>query len=162
LESTLPKEIERKFLVKDGWRDLAEDGIAIKQGYLSLNPECTIRIRIENGTKAYMTVKGITTGISRSEYEFSLGDVSAAQDMLAELCLFVITKNRYSISAAGHVWSVDEFQDDNRGLVIAELELGDENEDFHSPYWIGEEVSDDVRYFNSNLAQNPFNGWKDI
>ena len=154
----MANEIERKFLVKgDAWRGLAR-GIRFRQGYLSSRKERTVRIRTE-GERAVITVKGPTLGVTRMEFEYAipLADGEAMLDALAEKPL--IEKTRYRIPSGPYVWEVDEFHGENEGLVVAEIELPDENAPFDRPDWIGEEVSDDPRYFNSNLVAHPFRSW---
>ena len=152
------KEIERKFLVKDNtWRRQAV-GKRYRQGYLSTVKERTVRARIA-GDKGFLTVKGITVGASRSEYEYEI-PVADANEMLDKLCERpLIEKTRYRISHAGLVWEVDEFEGENRGLITAEVELKDEHEAVTLPGWIGEEVTGDPRYFNANLVAKPFTTW---
>ena len=153
----MPSEIERKFLVlDDSWRDGAE-GVRISQGYLSQDPERTVRIRI-GGESAWLTIKGRTQGITRAEFEYEI-PVGEARELL-ELCLpAVIDKTRYRVSSGGHEWEIDVFHGDNAGLVIAEVELADEAISPELPPWIGAEVSADARYFNSCLAARPFANW---
>ena len=153
------KEIERKFLVKgEAWKSLAT-GRRYRQGYLNSAKERTVRVRtIDN--RAFLTVKGPNTGITRSEFEYEipLEDARAMLDTLAERPL--IEKTRYKIASSGHVWEVDEFEGENQGLVVAEIELSTEGESFEKPEWIGEEVSDDPRYYNSSLVAHPYSSWK--
>jgi adenylate cyclase len=153
----MAKEIERKFLVDGGWQPPG-DGTAFEQGYLSSAAERTVRVRIE-GERAKLTIKGKTSGVSRSEYEYAI-PVEDARVMLEELCERpVIVKRRHIVMHAGKKWEVDVFGGDNAGLVIAELELGSEDEAFEKPAWVREEVSHDPRYYNSNLVKNPFKSW---
>jgi len=152
------KEIERKFLITgDSWRSLAK-GTHYRQGYLNSAKERTVRIRtIDN--KAFLTVKGITVGATRSEYEYEipLADCTAMLDALAERP--IIEKKRYKIPHGGLTWEVDEFFGDNAGLVVAEVELASEDQTFERPGWIGQEVTGDPRYFNSNLIKHPYTAW---
>jgi adenylate cyclase len=152
------KEIERKFLVDgDDWRALGF-GTRYRQGYLSTVKERTVRVRTI-ADKGFLTVKGVSTGIARAEFEYEipLGD---ANDMLDALCERpLIEKDRYKISYGAHTWEVDEFFGDNAGLLMAEVELQDEGEALEKPPWIGREVSDDPRYFNANLIANPYRNW---
>ena len=150
-------EIERKFLVtNEPWRD-GSHGIRIAQGYLSQDPDRTVRVRIA-GENAWITVKGRTEGITRAEFEYPIPLEDARA--LLELCLpSVIDKTRYEISSGGHLWEVDVFHGDNHGLVIAEVELGDESDSPELPSWVGAEVSADARYFNSCLAVFPYSKW---
>jgi len=152
------KEIERKFLVKGGsWRGLAQ-GKHYRQGYLSTVKERTVRVRTA-GDKGYITVKGISTGASRSEYEYEIPTVDA-NEMLDKLCERpLIEKTRYRIPQDGLVWEIDEFEGDNRGLITAEVELKDEKQSVRLPDWIDKEVTDDPRYFNANLVAKPFTTW---
>jgi CYTH domain-containing protein len=152
-------EIERKFLVQnDNWRALGQ-GKLYRQGYLTTNPDCTVRVRIA-GDQGYLTIKGATTGISRAEYEYGIPLEDAAQ-LLDTLCQPpLIEKTRDRIPAAkGLVWEVDEFAGENQGLIIAEIELPNAEQSVELPDWIGPEVSNDPRYFNSNLSKHPFSHW---
>jgi adenylate cyclase len=154
----MAKEIERKFLVKgDSWRrDRA--GKPYRQGYLSTEKERTVRIRTA-GDQAFITIKGVSSGASRSEYEYEI-PVRDANEMLDHLCKKpLIEKTRYRIPHDNLVWEVDEFAGENRGLVLAEVELKDENQEVSLPSWIGREVTDDRRYFNVNLVEEPFSKW---
>jgi len=152
------KEIERKFLlVGEEWRKLAE-GTVYRQGYLSTVKERTVRVRTI-GDNGYLTVKGITIGATRLEYEYEIS-ASDANEMLDELCEKpLIEKKRSKIEFGGLIWEVDEFFGENDGLVFAEVELDDENQEFEKPSWIGEEVTGDPRYFNSNLTKHPYSKW---
>ncbi|WP_303721472.1 CYTH domain-containing protein [Malonomonas rubra] len=151
-------EIERKFLVADdSWRDNTT-GILFRQGYLSAEPERTVRVRLE-GDAGKLTIKGKSQGISRSEYEYEIPQQDA-MEMLDHLCLLpLIEKTRYRIKYAGLVWEVDEFYGANEGLILAEVELDSEEAVFERPDWVGEEVSGNPRFFNSNLVKNPFTEW---
>jgi CYTH domain-containing protein len=152
------KEIERKYLVSgEEWKELAE-GIEYRQGYLSTVKERTVRVRTI-GNAGYLTIKGITSGASRLEYEYEIS-VSDANEMLDQLCERpLIEKKRYKIENEGLVWEVDEFFGENGGLIVAEVELEDEDQKIVKPSWIGEEVTGDPRYFNSNLIKTPFKNW---
>jgi len=152
------KEIERKFLVKnESWRG-QDSGKRYRQGYLSTVKERTVRVRTA-GDKAFLTIKGITVGASRSEYEYEI-PVTDANEMLDRLCEQpLIEKTRYRISHTGLMWEVDEFEGGNRGLITAEVELKDEHQSVALPGWIGEEVTGDPRYFNANLVAKPFTTW---
>jgi adenylate cyclase len=153
------KEIERKFLVADdGWRDGAGEGTVYQQGYLSLDPERTVRVRLA-GQRGFLTVKGSSRGAARSEFEFEIPPGDAA-DMLDHLCLRpLIEKTRYRIAAGGKTWELDEFAGENDGLLLAELELRDEGERFEKPLWAGEEVTGDPRYYNATLVSRPYSRW---
>lgn len=152
------KEIERKFLVKSGnFKENAKQEY-IHQGFLSTEKERVVRVRIK-GEKAFLTVKGVSDGISRAEYEYAI-PMEEAREMLKELCIKpTIEKYRYTLEHGGMTWEVDEFLGDNEGLLLAEVELEDPQQEFSLPDWIGEEVSGDPRYFNSNLVKNPYKNW---
>ena len=152
------QEIERKFRVDPAWQPEGE-GSLFEQGYLSSHPERVVRVRVD-GTRAKLTIKGSNTGVTRTEYEYEvpLGD---AQAMLRDLCEKpLISKRRHVITHAGKRWEVDVFLGDNAGLVIAELELASETEAFERPAWLREEVSDDPRFYNSNLVKAPYKTWR--
>jgi adenylate cyclase len=151
-------EIERKFLVaEDSWRD-GSAGVRIAQGYLSQDPDRTVRVRLA-GENAWLTIKGRTAGITRAEFEYAIPADDART--LLEMCLpSVIDKTRHEISYAGHLWEIDVFHGDNEGLVVAEVELADESISPDLPPWVGAEVSSDARYFNSCLAALPFRKWQ--
>ena len=152
------KEIERKFLLKgDAWRDLAQ-GTMYRQGYLNSAKERTVRVRTV-GDKAFLTIKGITVGATRAEYEYEIpfADCNALLDNLAEKPL--IENKRYKIKQGEFVWEIDEFFGDNKGLIVAEVELTSEDQAFPKPEWVGDEVTGDPRYFNSNLIKHPFTKW---
>ena len=151
-------EIERKFLVEgDAWRQLVQ-GMRYRQGYLSTVKERTVRVRTV-GVKAYLTVKGVKTGTSGAEFEYEipLEDADAMLDGLCERPL--IDKTRYKIPYRGLTWEVDEFHAENEGLIVAEVELEGEDQDFEKPDWAGAEVSADPRYFNANLIAHPYRDW---
>ncbi|MBF0620757.1 MAG: CYTH domain-containing protein [Magnetococcales bacterium] len=152
------KEIERRFLVKgDAFKSLAE-GVSFRQGFLSTVKERVVRVRIAGG-KGTMTVKGLTRGFTKTEFEYEI-PVENAQIMLDDLCEQpIIEKKRYSIPMGDLVWEVDDFFGVNEGLKIAEVELASEDQPFDRPEWLGEEISNDPRYFNSNLVQSPYSEW---
>ncbi len=154
----MPVEIERKFLVTgDGYRNNAEVTM-IYQGFLSVDMERVVRVRI-SGDSAKITIKGKSNGITRPEFEYSI-PVEDAKVIVNELCIKpIIRKNRYRIEIDELVWEVDEFFDKNKGLVIAEVELPDENYEFKLPDWIGKEVTGDIKYYNANLIENPYENW---
>lgn len=152
------KEIERKFLVRgDDWKSLAT-GTFYRQGYLNSARERTVRIRIID-EKAFLTIKGITVGATRAEYEYEIpyADCTALLDDLAEKPL--IEKKRYKVPFEGLIWEIDEFFGENSGLVVAEVELESEDQALRKPGWVGEEVTGDPRYFNSSLIKKPFSRW---
>ncbi len=152
------EEIERKFLVVgDGWRNTAE-AEPLRQGFLSTEPERTVRVRLA-GSRGSLTIKGKTIGARRQEFEYEIPGADA-QRMLDTLCQRpLIEKVRYRLRVGRHIWEVDVFEGENAGLVIAEVELESEDEAFEKPDWAGEEVTDDPRYFNSNLVAKPFRTW---
>lgn len=151
-------EIERKFLVSgDAWKAIAE-GILYRQGYLSTEKGRTVRVRIA-GDKAFITIKGMASGIVRPEFEYEI-PVDDAAAMLDTLCLKpLIEKRRYTLEYKGLCWEVDEFFGENQGLVVAEVELSSADQAIELPAWVGTEVSDDPRYFNSSLIAHPFSKW---
>ncbi len=151
-------EIERKFLLTgDGWRSLGVP-VLLRQGYLSSNPERTVRVRVE-GERGTMTIKGKSVGATRGEWEYPI-PLADANELLERLCEQpIIEKHRRRITFAGNVWEVDEFLGANLGLQFAEIELDSEQQRFDKPDWIGAEVTDDTRYFNSNLIRHPFSTW---
>ena len=153
-------EIERKFLVKnDNFKHEAIRALKMTQGYLSKDPKRTVRIRI-SGEQAFITVKGEASksGASRFEWEKSIL-VEEAQNLIAMCLDGVINKIRHYVQYGNHLFEVDEFLDDNHGLVVAEVELGNENEVFKCPEWLGKEVTGKKKYYNSQLSQNPFRCW---
>ena len=149
-------EIERKFLVTGNhWH--VTIGVQFSQGYLNRNKYRTVRVRVA-GNQGFLTIKGATSGATRTEFEYEI-PVSDAESLLQMCEGPIIQKLRRNIDYKGFKWEIDEFQGDNLGLVVAEIELSDENQPFEKPSWIGKEVTYDARYFNSNLAQHPFNTW---
>jgi adenylate cyclase len=153
-------EIERKFLVtSDLFKEEAFSRNRIKQGYLSSIPERTVRVRIK-GERAYITIKGASneTGMSRFEWEKEI-PVTEAEKLLLLCEEGVIDKTRFEVKVGSHTYEIDEFYDENKGLVIAEIELQSESENFEKPNWLGKEVTNDNRYYNSNLSNNPFVNW---
>jgi len=152
-------EIEKKFLLTGTeWKQLAT-GTAYRQGYLNSVKERTVRVRTIND-QGFLTIKGVSVGATRLEYEYEipLEDANALLDELCEKPL--IEKNRYKINFSGFTWEVDEFFGENDGLVVAEIELESEDQAFDKPEWVGEEVTGDSRYFNSNLINNPYTKWE--
>ena len=153
-------EIERKYLIDLEKISPLENGIRIKQGYLSTNKNAVVRVRVKND-KAYLTIKGSNSGIARLEFEYEI-PLNEANEMLEKLCQKpVIDKTRYLINHENHTWEVDIFYGDNEGLVVAEVELSSEDEHINLPSWVKEEVSHDDRYFNSNLMKLPFKDWEE-
>ncbi len=154
------KEVERKFLVKGPFAHLAHKKTRIVQGYLCSVPERTVRVRIK-GDAGYLTIKGIgnASGASRYEWEREIG-VDEAEELLKICEPGVIDKYRYQVRAGEHTFEVDEFHGDNEGLIVAEVELANEEDAFEKPQWLGEEVTGDVRYYNSMLMKTPYTTWK--
>ena len=153
----MPVEIERKFLVTgSGWRNGQVTRIC--QGYLNREKERTVRVRI-TGDKGFLTVKGINSGATRAEYEYEI-PVSHAEQLLKICDGPVLEKNRYTVACDNLTWEVDEFLGENEGLVIAEVELKSEDQVFNRPEWIGQEVTTDPRYYNSNLCSYPYRKWR--
>lgn len=150
-------EIERKFLLEEGaWRN--EKGTKYCQGYLSSVKERTVRVRIIDD-KGYLTVKGISRGAVRVEFEYEIPGAEA-EAMLVDLCEKpLIEKMRYKIAFKGLVWEADEFLGENQGLLVAEVELESEDQSFVKPEWVGEEVTGDPKYFNANLIHHPYSKW---
>jgi len=158
-------EIERKFLVAgDGWREAAHDVVPMAQGYLNDigamdrgEQKASVRIRIQ-GDAAFLNLKSRELGRTRQEFDYPI-PVADARALLALCVGGVIEKRRHLVRHGDHLWEVDEFLGDNTGLVVAEVELGDANEDFVKPAWAGKEVTDAARYYNLALASHPFSAW---
>ncbi len=148
-------EIERKFLVCGDYQ--SGEPTLYRQGYLCREPGRTVRVRIA-GSKAWLTVKSLTSNTARQEFEYAI-PVADAEEMLLLCDGPLIEKYRWEIQHGDHLWEVDEFLGENAGLVIAEIELESPDETFVKPDWAGEEVSDDSRYFNSRLSIDPFQSW---
>ena len=155
----MPQEIERKFLVRNEDWCVPGTGIRYRQGYLCTVPERTVRVRLVRD-QGFLTVKGISVGATRDEYEYEIPAAEAAE-MLDRLCQRpLIEKTRYRVEYHGLVWEIDRFAGDNAGLIIAEVELDEEGQAIELPDWVGKEVTDDPRYYNANLIANPFADWK--
>ena len=154
------QEIERKFLVKGDFKKEVFQATEIKQGYLCRDKGMTVRVRIK-GNQGYLTIKGKRTGLSRFEWEKEIA-VDEALTLLEQTDSGLIEKTRHLVKNTDgkHIWEIDVFHGDNEGLVIAEIELSDENEPFDKPDWLGQEVTDDKRYYNSQLLKNPYKNWK--
>lgn len=152
------KEIERKYLVDTTKWTPQGGGTHFKQGYLNSQKERVVRVRIE-GDRARLTIKGVSAGISRSEFEYEI-PIEDARILLDSLCEQpLIDKHRHREIHGGKTWEIDVFHGDNEGLVVAEIELATEDESFDTPAWALREVSSDPRYFNSNLLKHPFKDW---
>lgn len=154
------QEIERKFLVKGDFKSLTAKSTRITQGYLSSVPERTVRVRIK-GDKGFITIKGIgdKEGASRFEWEKEI-PVTEVEALLKICEPGVIDKTRYLVPAGKHTYEVDEFYGDNEGLIVAEVELTSAGEQFDKPEWLGEEVTGDVKYYNSMLMKHPYKTWQ--
>ncbi len=155
----MAEEIEHKYLVNTRLWKPADAGVLYRQGYLSSVKERVVRVRIA-GERGFLTVKGLTIGVSRSEFEYPipLADAAAMLDSLCERPL--IEKTRHREQFAGRTWEIDVFHGDNDGLVMAEVEIANAAERVTLPPWAGEEVSNDPRYFNNNLVANPYKNWR--
>lgn len=152
-------EIERKFLVQNTeWQASNPTGTPMRQGYLSVDPARTVRVR-QIADQGFVTIKGPSVGAARAEFEYTIPgpDASAMLDTLA--LRPIIEKVRYLVEHQGNTWEVDVFEGDNAGLVVAELELDHAAQPFERPPWLGREVTDDHRYSNSSLVQRPYNTW---
>lgn len=156
----MAQEIERKFLVKsDAFKAQASKETRITQGYLSSIPERTVRVRVK-GTKGFITIKGIGSASGASRYEWEKEIPVEEVNELLKICEpGVIDKTRYEVKAGPFKFEVDEFYGENQGLTVAEIELNSEEDGFEKPEWLGEEVTGDVKYYNSMLMKNPYTKW---
>lgn len=156
----MPKEIERKFLIRhDKWERVNKPtGDFYRQGYLLTDPSKTIRVRLTK-TSAFLTIKGLTVGATRPEYEYEI-PMQDAKELLDNFAVSELSKVRYKIIFKNKLWEIDDFLGDNLGLIVAEIELKDENEAFDMPDWIDREVTGEQKYYNSNLTIVPFKDWK--
>ncbi|HEY9061415.1 MAG TPA: CYTH domain-containing protein [Pseudobacteroides sp.] len=154
-------EIERKFLTQsDDYKNMSK-GVPYMQGYICSGKGRVVRVRIA-GAKGYITIKGPHEGIKRAEYEYEI-PVDDAREMLENLCTKpLIEKHRYSVPHEGFIWEIDEFHGENEGLVVAEIELDNENQKFSIPSWIGKEVTGESKYYNSSLIKNPYTKWDSV
>lgn len=152
-------EIEKKFLLKnDDWKKEADNGEQFRQGYMSGSNRSSIRIRVA-GEKANINIKSATLGVTRKEYEYEI-PVEDANEMLDTMCEKpFIEKHRYFVVRGAHTWEIDVFEGDNEGLVVAEIELSDPEEPFDIPGWIGDDVSEDPKYYNVCLVNHPYKDW---
>lgn len=152
-------EIEHKFLLaNDNWRSQVTHSSFFRQGYLTSDSNSSIRIRI-SGTHAWLNIKSATIGTQRHEYEYEI-PLDDANEIIDNLCRKpVIEKTRHFVKFGQHTWEIDEFEGENAGLIVAEVELSESGEPFEKPDWAGKEVSHDVRYYNNNLAIHPYNTW---
>jgi CYTH domain-containing protein len=151
-------ETERKFLVEgSAWRSADAEGVVLRQGYLVCDEKKAVRVRVA-GSQAYLTIKGATTGITRSEFEYEI-PVSDAEEMMGLCDDAIVEKTRYFVEHGGMAWVLDVFGGSDKGLVMAEIELESEDQPFELPPWAGEEVSGDPRYYNAYLSKHPFTTW---
>jgi adenylate cyclase len=155
----MPTEIERKFLVTgDAWRAEAREATPMRQGYLPGLERASVRVRVA-GERAWLNIKSATLRMTRREYEYPI-PLAEAEDLLEHLCARpLVEKTRYRVPYGDHLWEVDVFEGDNAGLVVAEIELAAAGEGFARPPWVGEEVSDDPRYYNVSLVDRPYRTW---
>ena len=153
-------EIERKFLVVgDSWRAQVQKSVPMRHGYLvPIGAAASVRVRVE-GEVGKLNVKAAKVGMSRAEYEYEI-PAAEVEEMLASLCTGLILKTRHYLPLGPHLWEIDVFEGDNAPLIVAEIELGSEDEAFERPDWLGEEVTDDRRYYNHSLSVTPYNTWK--
>jgi len=153
-------EIERKFLViKSKWDQVEKGGGTLyRQGYILSDPDKTIRVRLTD-TDGFLTIKGKSHGATRQEFEYFIPQEEALE-LLNNFSANEVSKIRYKVEVSGKIWEVDEFLGENKGLIVAEIELFGEHEPFEKPIWLGKEVTGDVRYYNSNIAITPYNRWE--
>ncbi|MFT5666323.1 MAG: adenylate cyclase [Vicingaceae bacterium] len=152
-------EIERKFLIKnDSWKNEIKKTVSIRQGYLNSEVERTVRIRIQ-GEQGVLTIKGKNQNVTRKEFEYQI-PLDDALNLLSMCEKPIIEKTRFLIPSNRSTWEIDVFDGENKGLVIAEIELTSEEESFDIPNWLGEEVSSESKYYNSSLITNPYGNWK--
>lgn len=150
----MPQEIERKFLVKDdGWKVMVESSSVIRQGYMSSNAKATVRVRTWDDRRAAITLKGPTQGASRAEYEYDI-PIADAFELLEMAKPHIIEKRRHLVPFGGLTWEIDVFEGRHDGLIIAEVELESERQAVMLPDWVGDEVTDDDRYFNASLSRS--------
>lgn len=153
-------EIERKYLINKDLLDLSNaKGVSIKQGFIINSIENVVRVRLK-GEKAFLTLKSRQHSFTRKEFEYEI-PVKDTLELFDQMIVDVIDKTRYKINYEGHIWEVDVFYGNNAGLIIAEIELNSEDEQFKKPNWLGKEVTFDMRYCNSNLVKHPYSVWKD-
>lgn len=151
-------EIERRFLLaNDGWRKQAAEAKLLSQGYFCVEKECTIRVRIADG-RAWLTLKGYLSDVSRSEFEYEI-PVAHARQMMETMCSFRLEKRRYEVACQGFVFEVDEYLGANAPLIVAELELPSEHTVFPRPDWLGAEITSDARFTNAYLSRHPYSQW---
>ncbi len=154
-------EIEHKFLLTgDGWKAHIVRSEQYRQGYLANNERCSVRVRIADD-QAWLNIKSATLGTRRTEFDYPV-PVADARQILADLCARpIIEKTRHFVEHQGHLWEIDVFTGANEGLIVAEIELSAEDESFVRPDWVGADVSDDRRYYNSALVEHPYEEWRE-
>ncbi len=151
-------EIEHKFLLaNEDWRRSIQKSVKYKQGYLSSQPTSSIRIRISDN-QAWLNIKSATIGTQRLEFEYEI-PLPDAEEIINKLCGKLIEKIRHFITHDRNIWEIDEFEGDNQGLIVAEIELAEVGQEFIKPDWLGAEVTQDLRFYNNNLAINPYKNW---
>ena len=152
-------EIERKFLLaNDNWRPLVSKSIVYRQGYLNSDEHSSVRVRVSDDT-AKLNIKSATIGATRQEYEYDI-PAEDAHELLSTLCQKpLVEKTRHIVVIKQHTWEIDEFSGENQGLIVAEIELSKEDEAFEKFDWVGQEVTEDVRYYNNQLAKQPYTSW---
>lgn len=152
-------EIERKFLVEsDAWRAQSSRSCHMRQGYLNQDPHCSLRVRIADN-RAWLNIKSVTIGTMRHEFEYEI-PISDGHQMLDTLSRKpLIEKTRHYVTLGPHIWEIDVFEGDNTGLIVAEIELDAPDESFDRPEWLGQEVTHDIRYYNTCLATQPYRDW---
>jgi adenylate cyclase len=154
----MAKEIERKFLIDINKWDWSGTPVEMVQAYLVIQPDKIVRVRIA-ADKAFLTIKGNQSGITRDEFEYEIPVVDAQE--LLKMCLYnPVEKTRYVSEIEGKIWEIDIFKGMNNGLFVAEIELDSEEEEVNLPHWITEEVSSNEKYYNFNLSVNPFSTWQ--
>ncbi|WP_308028216.1 CYTH domain-containing protein [Neisseria bergeri] len=152
-------EIERRFLIENNkWHQYADEPLLLRQGYLSVEKERTVRVRIA-GKRAWLTLKGYISELSRSEFEYEI-PLADAEKMMETMCPFKMEKRRYPVRWNGSLFEVDVFLGENAPLVVAEIELPAENADFDRPDWLGREITADGMFTNAYLSKHPFSSWK--
>lgn len=158
----MPVEIERKFLVtNDSWRDAVSRSVRMRQGYLGgVGGKASMRVRLD-GPKARLNIKAAVVGTTRAEYDYPM-PVADAEEILRTLCVGCIDKTRYIVEHQSNTWEIDEFEGDNAGLIVAEIELKDATQVFARPGWLGEEVTEQRRYYNHALALQPYCSWTQL
>lgn len=152
-------EIERKFLVQgEAWKAEAESAMHLRQGYLNREQRCSVRVRTD-GERGWLNIKGATIGAQRLEYEYEI-PLAEAEELLENFNTGpLVEKWRHLVRVGRHLWEIDVFEGDNAGLIVAEIELDDPDENFERPDWLGMEVTHDVRYYNTQLARKPYRSW---